>query len=105
MQCGIRDRHTLAHQQLANLRQAQAIPEPAFDRGAMLDAEAPSVAARPTTGREREQHLSHLVIADGGRHADAGMLRRAEIPTHRFRVEPELGGDSAGPRLATEGPL
>jgi hypothetical protein len=94
MERRIRDLDTLAHEQLPNLRQAQTVPEPPLDGGAMVRAEAPSVAARTTTGgMEREQDLSHLLIADGGRHANAGMLRRAEIPAHRFWIEPELGGD------------
>jgi hypothetical protein len=40
-----------------------------------------------------EQDLADLVIADGRRDAHASGLRGAEIPPHRFRVEPQLRGN------------
>jgi hypothetical protein len=55
MERRIRDLDTLAHEQLPNLYQAQTVPEPPLDGAVMVDAEAPSVAARPAGGMEREQ--------------------------------------------------
>jgi hypothetical protein len=54
----------------------------------MVRAEAPSVAARTTAGRmENEQNLSHLLIVDDARQANANTLRSAEMPAHRLWVD------------------
>jgi hypothetical protein len=94
MQCRIRDLDTLAHEELPDLRQPQAVAEPAPDRRALLDALRPAVATWPTArGMQREQDLTDLLVAHRRRHAHASRLRRGEIPANRFRIEPELGGD------------
>jgi hypothetical protein len=45
----IRNVDALPDQQLANLRETQSVTEPALDRGAMLAADVPAIATRPTT--------------------------------------------------------
>lgn len=83
-------------EELPNLREAQAVTEPALDHRPLLDTARPAVAARPSTGRmQREQDLADLLVTDRRRHADTGSHRGLEIPADGFRIEPELGGDNA----------
>lgn len=57
VQRGIRDQYTLPREQFANLRQTQAIAQPALDRRPLLTTSGPPVAtrppARPDAGRAR----------------------------------------------------
>jgi len=95
VQRGIRNLDPLPHQQLADLGETEAVPEPPLDRRALLDTARPSVAARaPAGGMQREEHLPDLLVADRRRHEDTGRRGCLQIAADGLRIEPELGGDS-----------
>jgi hypothetical protein len=90
----IRDLDTVADQQLANLGEADAVTEPALDRGPLLDTPRPSIAPWSTAGgMQPEQDQADLPVGDRRPHADALGRGGREIPADGFRIEPELGGD------------
>src|SRR6185295_7748493 len=61
MERGVRDRHALAREQLANLRQANALLQPLLNRDSLLAAAGPAVPAWTAPGgMQREHHIADL---------------------------------------------
>jgi hypothetical protein len=92
---GIGDLDAVADEQLADLREPDAVTEPALDRWTLFEATRPAsrhrAADRPR-GAARAGP-GDLLVGDRCLHADAGVGRGPEIPPDRLRIEPELGGD------------
>src|SRR5438128_2406876 len=84
MECRVWNDDILARQQLADLGEAQPVPQPPLDRHSLRDAPVPAIAAGPPPGRmERQQDVAQLLVGYGPRarlHAH-GPSRRV-IPQH-----------------------
>ena len=91
MQRGIRQVDALAGQQLANLRQPQAVCRASRDRVLLRATPSPVVASRPpAAGMQRQQHVAELLSLTASSPTRSPVpSATVTIPPDRFRIEPQ----------------